>query len=398
MGTEGTRARSHAHARRHGRITVHLVVILLAAVAVTLAARYPNSSGATNLAALPAFPLSGVAGNTQHSSDTYLRPEGSHQTRPSVVALTTRSDVASVRAAGAVSPTTTFSASVSAATAGSGVQGAGVRALADIVDPRRPFEIIEARAGDSASAIAARYGIQLGTLLDNNHELGDGHLLAQGQALIVPFKDGILYKIGYGDTLGSIVNQYDNITVDEVVAYRPNAVAKGEALEPGKYLLLVGATRKPPPPPPPPPPASSGGTPGTPPPNSGGRFSLPLSAWRAVSDPFGTGRGGGRIHEGLDLDLYGYHHSRVYASCTGVVTRTEYLTYSYGYYVTIDCGDGWSTLYAHLDEILVSQGQRVSQGAQIGVSGVTGFTTGEHLHFEIRFEGGPLNPALYLPF
>ena len=81
-----------------------------------------------------------------------------------------------------------------------------------------------------------------------------------------------------------------------------------------------------------------------------------------------------------------------------MVSRTEYLTYSYGYHVIVDCGDGWSTLYAHMSEIRVNPGQKVSAGAVLGISGVTGFTTGEHLHFEIRKNNVPVDPAAYLPF
>jgi len=125
---------------------------------------------------------------------------------------------------------------------------------------------------------------------------------------------------------------------------------------------------------------------------------FPLASWRGVSDPFGSDRGGGTIHTGIDLDLFGRHHSNIFSACDGVVQKTEYLTYSYGYHVIVDCGDGWSTLYAHMDQISVSPGQRVIKGTILGVSGLTGFTTGEHLHFEIRFQGAPVNPALYLGF
>ncbi len=402
MGIEGTRARSHAHGKRQGRITLHAVVVMLAAFAIFVAARYPESTSASTIPGdAPSLAFSGMAGSTKYSTDTYLRPSGSHQTRDSVTALITRSDIASVRAAGAVSPTTTFSSSVSAATASSGVENAGVRALADIIDPRRPFELYTTGPGDTVSGVAAKYGIKLGTLLDNNPTLGDGNLIQNGQQILVPFKDGILYKIGQGESLSSIVSQYNDITVDAVTSYRPNAVAEEQPLEPGKFLLLIGATKKPPPPPPPAPRPTTGGgggTPGTPPPSSGGRFSLPLSAWRSVSDPFGTYRGAGRIHEGTDLDLYGFPRSTVYSACNGVVQKTEYLTYSYGYHVIVDCGDGWTTLYAHFSEILVSPGQRVSAGTPVGISGVTGYTTGEHLHFEIRIDGAPVDPAYYLPF
>ena len=231
--------------------------------------------------------------------------------------------------------------------------------------------------------------------------------MASGQALIVPRKDGILHKVGFGETVDKIVAQYDNITSDGVSDYRPNAISDPKSLEVGKYLLLPGATIKPPPPPPPPPPAAApatsgggsiGGSGTAPRAGGSGRFSYPLARWHGVSDPFGVNRGGGTYHTGIDLDLYGLHHSNIFSACTGVVSKTEYLTYSYGYHVIVDCGDGFSTLYAHMDQINVTPGQKVSSGTVLGISGLTGFTTGEHLHFEIRLNGAPVDPALYLGF
>jgi murein DD-endopeptidase MepM/ murein hydrolase activator NlpD len=194
-----------------------------------------------------------------------------------------------------------------------------------------------------------------------------------------------------------------------VLSYRPNNIVAPGSLEAGRYILLPGATRKPPVAPPPVQPkpkerpASTQGGSGlgggsAPPPSGGGRFSYPLGWWLQVSDPFGAPRGGGAVHPGIDLDLYGANGAPVYSSCNGAVTRTEWLTYSYGYHVIVDCGDGWSTLYAHMDQINVSPGQRVAKGTILGISGITGFTTGEHLHFEIRFQGAPVNPADYLGF
>jgi murein DD-endopeptidase MepM/ murein hydrolase activator NlpD len=334
-----------------------------------------------------------------------LTPGANLQTRDSVALLVRPPDVSSVRVAGAISPASSFSAGVAAAAASSGEAGAGVRPLADIIDPTKPFLIYVTQPGDSASAIAAKHGISLSTFLDNNPTADD--VLLVGQEVIVPRRDGILYKVAYGDTVDSIVGQYDNVTSAAVIDYRPNNLASGNGIAAGDYLLLPGATRKPPPPPPPQPaPAprpttgggSSGGGSSTTPPPSGGIFGYPLAAWRAVSDPFGTGRGGGSIHEGIDLDLYGMSGSPIFAACSGVVTRTEYLTYSYGYHIVIDCGGGFTTLYAHLGAIHVSPGQRVGLGSQIGISGLTGYTTGEHLHFEIRLNGAPLNPAYYLGF
>ncbi|MBA4181220.1 MAG: hypothetical protein C0506_11580 [Anaerolinea sp.] len=402
MATHSLRARSHAHGKRRGRMTVHIVVVMLAVVAVSFAARYPSPSSATSSVQVPGFALSGLTGSTQPRAHAYFRPGASHQTQQSVAILSARSDTSSVRAAGGVSPTSAFSSGVAAAAAVSGEQGAGLKPLADIVDPRIPFVSYETQAGDSVSLVAQKYGISLGTLLDNNPTVGNKDLIQKGQILVVPRKDGILYKVGYGDTIDSIVNQFDNISTSAVMDYKPNAIENPKQLEQGKYLLLVGATKKPPPPPPPTRPASSGSSingSGAPRATAGGRFSaFPLAGWLGVSDPFGSDRGSGRIHEGIDLDLFGRHHSTVFSACNGTVAKTEYLTYSYGYHVIVDCGDRWTTLYAHLDQINVSPGQLVAAGAPLGVSGVTGFTTGEHLHFEIRLNGAPVNPADYIGF
>ena len=65
----------------------------------------------------------------------------------------------------------------------------------------------------------------------------------------------------------------------------------------------------------------------------------------------------------------------------------------------VDCGDGWETLYSHFSEIIVSREQIVTKGETVlGISGSTGFSTGEHLHFEIRYNGVALDPEEYLNF
>lgn len=413
MGNENTRARSHAHSKRHGRLIVHALIVVLAVGAVAFASQFPNSSDARSKDLVPTFSLSGVAGSTQTRSLTAFRPSGSIQTMDSVATINLRSDELSVRAVGAISPTTSLSSGVSAATANLGEVGAGVKPLADIIDPRSPVVEYRTQPGDSISGIASKYGITVETLLANNPTLSEANinLIQKDAVLVVPRRDGILYKVGFGDTVAKIVAQYDNITSDTVITYKPNNVANPNTLEQGQYLLLPGATIKPPPPPPPPPPrtapVSSGSVPGVGTttgggaarPSDGGKFSnFPLGRWSAISDPFGVPRGGGAYHTGIDLDMYGFAYSPVFAVCDGVVTKTEYLTYSYGYHVIVDCGEGWTTLYAHLSGISVSPGQRVSAGTTLGMTGNTGFSTGHHLHFEIRLNGGYLNPALYLKF
>jgi len=69
----------------------------------------------------------------------------------------------------------------------------------------------------------------------------------------------------------------------------------------------------------------------------------------------------------------------------------------YGLLVRVDHGNGFETRYAHFDSIWVTAGQLVTQGQVLGQCGTTGWSTGPHLHYEIRFGGVPQNPKIYEP-
>ncbi len=87
--------------------------------------------------------------------------------------------------------------------------------------------------------------------------------------------------------------------------------------------------------------------------------------------------------------------TKVYTTGNGIVTFLNYSRKGYGNEVIIDHSFGFSTRYAHLDKILVETGDSVSRGQMIGMVGNTGRSTGPHLHYEVRFEGRPLNPFFY---
>jgi len=70
----------------------------------------------------------------------------------------------------------------------------------------------------------------------------------------------------------------------------------------------------------------------------------------------------------------------------------------YGNVVILDNGHGYSTLYAHAESILVGDGETVARGQVLSLVGATGYATGPHLHFEIRYQGVPKNPYDYLSF
>jgi murein DD-endopeptidase MepM/ murein hydrolase activator NlpD len=89
--------------------------------------------------------------------------------------------------------------------------------------------------------------------------------------------------------------------------------------------------------------------------------------------------------------------SLVYAACEGAVDAVM-ANDEYGTFIVVDCGGGWTTTYAHLSDVHVWRGETVTFETVLGRTGVTGFTTGEHLHFEIRFDGAALDPEYYIDF
>ena len=100
-----------------------------------------------------------------------------------------------------------------------------------------------------------------------------------------------------------------------------------------------------------------------------------------------------RFHSGLDFSAN--MDDPVFAAASGAVIQAQNRT-GYGNTVVIDHGGGWTTLYAHLTRFNVSNGEQVEAGETIGFVGSTGWSTGPHLHFEVRYRGSPRNPAMYL--
>lgn len=115
--------------------------------------------------------------------------------------------------------------------------------------------------------------------------------------------------------------------------------------------------------------------------------------WGAPTSYFGW-RDWGDFHRGLDIGApYG---APVQAVKDGVVVGAEYLG-SYGNMILIDHLDGLQTVYAHLSGFNVDVGQEVVQGDVVGWVGMTGYTTGPHLHFEVRAGGEFVDPLGFLP-
>lgn len=130
------------------------------------------------------------------------------------------------------------------------------------------------------------------------------------------------------------------------------------------------------------------------PPVSSSQFVKPASGY--VSSGYGVRihpvTGTRTQHNGIDIAGSG----AIIAAASGTVSISSYSS-SYGYYIKINHGNGFETLYAHLQpNLLVSAGQSVQQGQRIGTMGTTGVSTGVHLHFEVRVNGRFTNPAAYI--
>ena len=113
-----------------------------------------------------------------------------------------------------------------------------------------------------------------------------------------------------------------------------------------------------------------------------------------ISSYFGEVRAGGYVHKGLDIAAY--LGTKVKTSATGCVIHSGWQG-RYGNTVMIYHGSGITTVYGHLQKILVKAGDILNKGDSIGLVGSTGRSTGPHLHYEIRINGVRVDPMDYLP-
>jgi len=121
---------------------------------------------------------------------------------------------------------------------------------------------------------------------------------------------------------------------------------------------------------------------------SAGTFQWPLREF-GISQRFSV------YHPGMDLT--DPIDSPVRPIADGVVTWVRYIPYGYGNHVLITHNDGVQSLYAHMSQAAVHEGQYVKKNSLIGFVGVTGWSTGSHLHFEVYQDGIATNPMEVLP-
>jgi hypothetical protein len=265
---------------------------------------------------------------------------------------------------------------------------------------RAIYHLVE--VNDSLFGLAAQYNLEPESILWSNYDLlkDNPHSLRPGMELVIPPVDGILYKWQEGDKLdsvetelrtepGNIINWIGNdldllnpVISPGMLVMVPDGkrdlqqwiiptIARGAA---GVSAGIYGDG------------ACVGPFDGL---YGGGGFIWPTAGHSLSGNDYWSG------HLAIDIGLV--IGEPVYAADSGVVVFSGWATGGYGYVVVIDHGTGYQTLYAHLSGVAAGCGQSVVQGQTIGYGGNTGNSTGAHLHFEVRYQGGFVNPWFVLP-
>ncbi|MBI3958904.1 MAG: M23 family metallopeptidase [Chloroflexi bacterium] len=245
------------------------------------------------------------------------------------------------------------------------------------------------RSGDTLLSVSLEMGLdleQMGCLVSPS--FGWDQPLVVGNTLTVPDAPFVCYTVQSGDTLTGIATAY-GVTVSDIVADPWNR--RGGEIIRHLRIPLIPSTE---PAPPNSLPIWTGGESAVTPsaaeqmplpanwPYGSGHFAWPVYGW--LTQTFHTG------HSAIDVGAWA--GTPVTAADRGVVVRAGWSDGGYGNFVVIDHKIDYLTLYGHLSEIFVSEGQVVAQGQLIGRVGSTGNSTGPHLHFEIRDFGRRVDP------
>jgi len=255
--------------------------------------------------------------------------------------------------------------------------------------------------GDTLFGIAEEFGLKAETVLWGNCAIlqDDPHSLRPGQELNILPVDGTYYEWNQGDQLDAVA-AFFSVSAQDIIDWLgnnlpPDIDPANPGIEPGTGLIIPGGrrefvtwsapriTRANPA-------VANVAGPGacgsvSDGPIGEGSFLWPTTATNLSGTPFTS------YHPGIDIA--GSTGNAIYASASGVVVYAGWNNYGYGLMVVIDHGDGWQTLYAHMNDVDVVCGQAVFQGNMIGGVGSTGNSTGPHLHFEMQHDVyGKVNP------
>jgi len=238
--------------------------------------------------------------------------------------------------------------------------------------------------GDTVLGIANKFGLKPETLQGANARIDKNpDLLSIGDELRIMPVDGSIHRVQSGDTLSKIATGY-NVSIDTIIGYEANGLTSASAPLSIGYELVI-----------------PGGVKAYVPPQSLSYTDVSSGSSIAASGNFGWPTAG-NVTQGFwsghrAVDIGSWTGAPVKAADGGrVMIAKSGWNYGYGNYVVIDHGNGFVSLYGHLNSIYVQSGESVSNGQRIGTVGNTGNSTGPHLHFEIRYRDALRNPYSYL--
>lgn len=254
--------------------------------------------------------------------------------------------------------------------------------------------------GDTLFGIADKFGLKPETLLWGNYFVlkDDPHLLFPGQTLNILPVDGTYHLITTDNTLDKVAKFY-GVTVADILDWPSNQLdPTNPVLVPGQYLVVPGGhreltswqvptitrTQK----------ATTATNIGQCPGGYSGAVGTGAFVFPAIAHTL-SGYDYTPIHRGLDFRAG--LGSPIFAADSGVIVYAGPNSFGYGNLIVIDHGNGWESVYGHLSQWNVTCGQSVAQGSIIGLAGSTGNSSGPHLHFELHFKGGSVNPWTVLP-
>lgn len=192
--------------------------------------------------------------------------------------------------------------------------------------------------------------------------------------------------VAKGDEFEALIDESEDLQSDlmKQIAQKEKDLKAAEYQE---WLATYVPTTKP---------SGTDTTPSTQAPSSSG-WIKPLKSY-TITSPFGMRvhpiSGVYKMHEGVDMSAP--QGTPIYAAKSGKVTTTSYQAGGAGYYVSINHGDGFSSIYMHMTHYIVKPGNYVNAGQVIGYVGSTGGSTGPHLHFGIAYNGSYVNPMNYI--
>jgi len=268
--------------------------------------------------------------------------------------------------------------------------------------PRQEVKDYKVDTGDSVFEIASKFDIKPETVLWANYDLLNDNpdMISVGMDLQIPPVDGVYYQWQDGDTIDSVAARFE-AKAEDILNFQGNQLDLYDPqIEPGTWIMIPGGHRE----------FRQWIIPVIP----RGRAGVSRSVYGAgaceggYEGAYGSGSfvwpAGNHSLSGNDywsghlgIDIAAGEGAPIYAADSGVVVFAGWATGGYGNMVMIDHGNGYQTLYGHMSSVVASCGRSVGQGSLIGYSGSTGNSTGPHLHFEVRFQGGFVDPWYVLP-